>query len=81
MAGVLGVTRRTLHSWKERKDAGKLASNGPLDVTEWCEFTRRNDLKGREPGTAVSRARTSTGATATSNRAIAAQHPFAVPCP
>jgi hypothetical protein len=36
---------------KRRMDASKPASNGLLDVAVWCEFMRRNDLRGREPAT------------------------------
>ena len=46
LATALGVTRRTLQSWRKRKDAPQPASNGTHDVAAWREFMRRHDLHG-----------------------------------
>jgi hypothetical protein len=51
LAGILGITRQSINTWKKRKDAPKPASNGLHDVAAWREFMRRNDLKGGEPVT------------------------------
>lgn len=51
LATALGVTRRTLQSWRKRKDAPPPASNGTHDVAAWREFMRRHDLHGDAPAT------------------------------
>ena len=51
LAAALGVTRRTLQSWRKRKDAPQPASNGTHDVAAWREFMRRHDLHGDAPAT------------------------------
>ncbi len=46
LAGILGVTRRTIQNWRKRSGAPKAAANGFHDVSAWREFMHRHDLKG-----------------------------------
>jgi hypothetical protein len=43
---ILGVTRRTLSTWKKREGAPQPLPNGQHDVSAWREFIRSNGLKG-----------------------------------
>jgi hypothetical protein len=50
LAEILGVTRRTLSSWRKMDGAPKPLPNGDHDVSAWREFVRLRGLKGgREP--------------------------------
>lgn len=50
LAEILGVTRRTLSSWRKMGGAPKPLPNGDHDVSAWREFVRLRGLKGgREP--------------------------------
>jgi phage terminase Nu1 subunit (DNA packaging protein) len=49
LAGILGVTRRTIQNWRKRPTAPKSAANGFHDVAAWREFMTRHDLKGDAP--------------------------------
>lgn len=50
LAEILGVTRRTLSSWRKLEGAPKPLPNGDHDVSVWREFVRLRGLKGgREP--------------------------------
>jgi hypothetical protein len=51
LAGILGVTRRTIQNWRKRPTAPKPAANGFHDVAAWREFMTRHDLKGDAPAT------------------------------
>ena len=53
LAKVLGVTRRTLQTWRKRKDAPKAAANGFHEVAAWREFMERNGLEGEAAATDV----------------------------
>ncbi len=46
LAGILGVTRRSLQRWRKRRDAPKPMNSGFHDVSAWQEFMRRHGLKG-----------------------------------
>jgi DNA-binding transcriptional ArsR family regulator len=46
LAEVLGVTRRTLSSWRKITGAPKPEPNGSHDVSAWREFVRSRGLKG-----------------------------------
>lgn len=46
LANFLGVSRRTLQTWRKRTDAPEPAANGTHEVAAWREFMRRNGLKG-----------------------------------
>jgi hypothetical protein len=48
LARIVGVTRRTLQTWRKRKDAPKPAANGFHEIAAWREFMQRNGLE-REP--------------------------------
>lgn len=45
LANALGVTRRTLSTWRKMKGAPKPAPNGTHSVTAWRDFVRANHLK------------------------------------
>jgi len=50
LAEILGITRRTLSSWRKMEGAPKPLPNGDHDVSAWREFVRLRGLKGgREP--------------------------------
>ena len=50
LSEILGVTRRTLSSWRKMEGAPKPLPNGDHDVSAWREFVRLRGLKGaREP--------------------------------
>ncbi len=46
LAGILGVTRRSLQRWRKRRDAPQPMNSGFHDVSAWQEFMRRHGLKG-----------------------------------
>lgn len=45
LAGVLGVTRRTLTTWQKMEGSPKPLSNGFWPVADWREFVRLRGLK------------------------------------
>ena len=51
LARLLGVTRRTLQTWRKRKDAPKPAANGFHEVAAWREFMQRHGLEGEAGAT------------------------------
>ena len=51
LAKLLGVARRTLQNWRERKDAPKAGAGGFHEVAAWREFMRRHGLEGDPAGT------------------------------
>ena len=48
LAGILGISRQSITTWKKRKDAPKPAANGLHDVAEWRGFMKSHNLKGTE---------------------------------
>lgn len=46
LAQLLGVTRRTLTTWRKQTGAPKPEANGQHDVAAWREFVRSRGLKG-----------------------------------
>ena len=49
LASLLGVTRRTLNTWKKMEGAPRATSNGSFLVAEWREFVRARGLKTNQP--------------------------------
>lgn len=49
LAGLLGVTRRTISSWQKLEGAPRATSNGSFLVAEWREFVRARGLKTNQP--------------------------------
>jgi hypothetical protein len=49
LATLLGITRRTLTTWRKMAGAPKPLANGQYDVAAWREFVRSKGLKGGEP--------------------------------
>jgi hypothetical protein len=50
LAGILGVTRRTLTTWQKMEGSPKPLSNGLWPVADWREFVRLRGLKaGKAP--------------------------------
>ena len=50
LAGLLGISRRTLDNWRKSPGAPEPLSNGTYPVAEWREFAR---TKGKHGGTAT----------------------------
>lgn len=46
LAGILGVSRRTINHWRKIEGSPKPLANGQHDVSAWREFVRLNGLKG-----------------------------------
>ena len=46
LAQLLGVTRRTLTTWRKQPGAPQPEPNGQHDVAAWREFVRSRGLKG-----------------------------------
>jgi len=46
LAALLGITRRTLTTWRKMTGAPKPLANGQYDVAAWREFVRSKGLKG-----------------------------------
>jgi len=46
LAALLGITRRTLTTWRKMAGAPKPLANGQYDVAAWREFVRSKGLKG-----------------------------------
>ena len=51
LASALGVTRRTLSTWRKMDGAPQLAANGIHDVAAWRDFVQAHGLKGAVDGT------------------------------
>ena len=51
LAKIIGVTRRTLQTWRKREDAPQPAANGFHEVAAWREFMERNGLEGEPTAT------------------------------
>ena len=51
LARCLGVTRRTLQTWRQRPDAPEPGANGMHDVSAWQRFIKETGLKTDEPET------------------------------
>jgi hypothetical protein len=49
LASLLGVTRRTIHTWQKMDGAPKTQANGSFPVAEWREFVRVRGLKTNQP--------------------------------
>lgn len=50
LAAALGVTRRTLSTWRKMDGAPKAAANGTHDIAAWRDFVNTHGLKGAVDG-------------------------------
>lgn len=50
LAAALGVTRRTLSTWRKMDGAPKPAANGTHDIAAWRDFVNTHGLKGAVDG-------------------------------
>ena len=45
LAGILGVSRRTIGNWRKIKGSPKPTANGKHNISKWRQFIKKNGLK------------------------------------